>query len=331
MELFAKMTLCPSLASFRFSPDSNLDLGILNPADEDIVMPADVPAFNAGLDEDDDMGFGGALHDNDDNDYGGGGNNEGAQDFFSDLHNGNNDDGGNDGFGAGVGDDGDDNGGLGQGRVEPFRIGNAGGERDLVMTMAANGEQMFDHFDAALMKNWAGPEHWKMRRVAVKKGKPSLFYLWSPPFRFRPSRSFRSDHNHAFASTDDASGAAARPRKEKTTFRLDLSLPPPLSIKELFAPATTSASIRAPRKPSMLSNRSSGVLSARSRKGKGKAKQVVAVEAEVEETYTLPDDYQFSSKFLLRLFLKPKLCVRLPRLILLALLPSDDFVLHLLA
>jgi condensin complex subunit 2 len=38
------------------------------------------------------------------------------------------------------------------------------------MSMDATGEEMFGYFDNALSKNWAGPEHWKMRRVMQKKG-----------------------------------------------------------------------------------------------------------------------------------------------------------------
>jgi condensin complex subunit 2 len=162
MELFAKMTLCPSLSSFRFSPDANLDLGILNPIDEELSVR------NVHLDHDDDMGG------DDFNDDGNVVNADGQEDFFGDM---NRQEDFNDYGGGGDEDhhDGEDDGELGQGQIEPFRPGgNGGGERDLVMSMAGNGEQMFDYFDSALMKNWAGPEHWKMRRIAVKKGISTL-------------------------------------------------------------------------------------------------------------------------------------------------------------
>lgn len=160
------MSLCPSLSAFRFSPDSNLDLGILNPVDDDLPPPR-IPEFpeailpghiNAQLDgADDDVeaaGFGEYF------DYGGDAGEE--EDFFAAENNNN---------GAAHQDrnfeTGDDN-------IEPFdprRTGHGeSGERDLVISTAGNGEQMFDHFDSASIKNWAGPEHWKMRRVAVKKG-----------------------------------------------------------------------------------------------------------------------------------------------------------------
>lgn len=48
---------------------------------------------------------------------------------------------------------------------------NAG---DLVMALAGgdDGEGMFDYFDKGFSKNWAGAEHWKLRKV-TRKGKYS--------------------------------------------------------------------------------------------------------------------------------------------------------------
>lgn len=54
------------------------------------------------------------------------------------------------------------------GPVENFDPRRAPNERDLVMAMAEDGEEMLDYFDTAVMKNWAGPQHWKLRRVAKK-------------------------------------------------------------------------------------------------------------------------------------------------------------------
>lgn len=43
---------------------------------------------------------------------------------------------------------------------------------DLVMALAGgdDGEGMFDYFDKGFAKNWAGAEHWKLRKV-TRKGK----------------------------------------------------------------------------------------------------------------------------------------------------------------
>lgn len=249
------MTLCPSLASFRFSPDANIDLGILNPVDDE------APLHNAHLADDEDD-FGGAGEDVFAGvDFGGGGD-EGAVDFFDD----------------GV----EDGSGPGNGQVEDFDPRRLPGERDLVMSMDGNGEQMFDYFDSALMKNWAGPEHWKMRRVAVRKGQ--FLFFTSPSCSLTTS----------FVA-EDATTATAKQRKEKTAFSIDFSAPPLLSQKELFAAGPATA-IRTARKSSV-------APSARSRRSSRPAPR--------EDTYVLPDDFHFSSQLLLRLFLKPKTAVRL--------------------
>ncbi|KAI8386970.1 condensin complex subunit 2/barren [Blakeslea trispora] len=43
-------------------------------------------------------------------------------------------------------------------------------EHDFLSALMKNGENnMFDYFDSTLVKNWAGPEHWKLRRPPTKK------------------------------------------------------------------------------------------------------------------------------------------------------------------
>jgi hypothetical protein len=83
-------------------------------------------------------------------------------------------------------------------------------------------------------------------------------------------------------------------RKEKVPFTLDFNVDPPLSKEELFQPAPTKSSILLP-----------GSTTA-AKKGSRKSAQT----KEDKEDYTLPDDYQFNSNVLLRLFLKPKTTVR---------------------
>lgn len=151
------MSLCPSLASFRFSADAHLDLEILNPVDEELPTPR--APLNSHLTDDDDLPLP-VMHEFDSDglilqrDFGGGGPEMYDEvDFFAD-----------DLPGA--------HGGPGVGPVEDFdpRHAGAAGQHDLVMSMDAAGEEMFGYFDTALSKNWAGPEHWKMRRVVNKKG-----------------------------------------------------------------------------------------------------------------------------------------------------------------
>lgn len=55
----------------------------------------------------------------------------------------------------------------GEGPFDPRRAPN---ERDLVMAMtdAEGGGMMYDYFDKAVV-NWAGPEHWKLRKVVRRR------------------------------------------------------------------------------------------------------------------------------------------------------------------
>lgn len=88
----------------------------------------------------------------------------------------------NDDYGGDMGRDdyGGDNGSVGtvgdaeQGRPGPFvpfdprRIPN---ERDFVLAMADPDSEggALDYFDQNFLKNWAGPEHWKLKRNIRKR------------------------------------------------------------------------------------------------------------------------------------------------------------------
>ena len=53
----------------------------------------------------------------------------------------------------------------------PFDPRRAPNERNLVMAMTdADGDGMMDYFDQTFLKNWAGPEHWKLRKVVRRRG-----------------------------------------------------------------------------------------------------------------------------------------------------------------
>jgi condensin complex subunit 2 len=76
-------------------------------------------------------------------------------------------------------------------------------------------QNILDYFDKALQKNWAGPEHWKIRRVK-----------------------------------DAAKAAAAGPakRKEREPFEIDFMAPMSQSLADaLYTPATTTSSITLPK------------------------------------------------------------------------------------
>lgn len=272
------MSLCPSFASFRFSADAHLDLDILNPVDEELPVPRKPVNVN---DAEPAIVWGNGNADTDGNDdffagreFGGGGDDADAEvvDFFADdlpVSGG---------------------GTMGVGPIENLDPRRATSDRELVMaSIEGGGEDMFGYFDNALgKKNWAGPEHWKMRRVAALNGKKGecneTILLWSPLTLAR--------------CTDDAAGTIAKQRKEKVAFSLDFDLDPPIPQDELFAPAQP-ATIRVPRKTSL------GITAATKRK-RGSAKSVTATR---EESFQLPDDFHFNSQMLLRLFLKPKTIV----------------------
>lgn len=60
--------------------------------------------------------------------------------------------------------------GVNGGAPAPFDPRKAPNERDLVMAMTeGEGGMMYDYFDQTLLKNWAGPEHWKLRKVVRRR------------------------------------------------------------------------------------------------------------------------------------------------------------------
>ncbi|GAA5982564.1 hypothetical protein JCM10908_006700 [Rhodotorula pacifica] len=274
LEPLATMSLCPSLSFFRFS-DAQLDLGLLNLGnddDEDETMHVagrrDEPSIAHPFVGDDGNDMGGFDDQYMNQDFGGGGDDDdgpdGAEvDFFADQFSGQAAAYGLAGAGpiaSGSGSGGGGGSGTGFGAVEPFDPRRMADERDLVMSMEGDGHGMFEYFDAKLGKNWAGPEHWKMRRGL------------------------------AAAKKDDAP-AAKKERKEKVAFAIDFANSAALSAKELFAAANPKSSITAAARKT-------------SRK---------SAASNADDDYTLPDDFHFNSQNLLRLFLKPKMTLRMRR------------------
>ncbi|KAI0343107.1 barren [Trametopsis cervina] len=114
---------------------------------------------------------------------------------------------------------------------DPRRVPN---EKELFMAPTeGDGGLMFDYFDHSTLKNWAGPEHWKLRKVVKKP---------------------------------ETADAPTKRREKKEAFKIDFTTPSEKSVKdiakELFAPVTKGAGITLP-----------GALSrkgTRSKKGKEK-------------------------------------------------------------
>ncbi|KZT27835.1 barren [Neolentinus lepideus HHB14362 ss-1] len=157
----------------------------------------------------------------------------------------------------------------------PFDPRRAPNERDLIMAMTdADGDGMMDYFDQAFLKNWAGPEHWKLRKIVRKPEAPEA--------------------------------SAPKPRKEKKeAFKIDFLTPAENDLKtrsqELFAPSTRGAGINLPG----TSNGKGGASRKSSRSKKSKEKE------EKKDEHTLPDDMHFSSRQLITLFLKPEFSLRM--------------------
>ncbi|KXN87652.1 Condensin complex subunit 2 [Leucoagaricus sp. SymC.cos] len=148
----------------------------------------------------------------------------------------------------------------------PFDPRNAPNQRDLVMAMAdADENGALDYFDKNFMKNWAGPEHWKLRRVIRK---PEA----------------------------DTGATKTKKKEKKEAFTIDFSKPLEKDLKELskelFAPVGKGQSINLPG------------TGATARKSKKKT-------VEKKNDHRLPDDMHFSSRQLVRLFLKPKFELRM--------------------
>jgi condensin complex subunit 2 len=103
------------------------------------------------------------------------------EDFFMGDHTVGDDFGGDDlgpgGYDGGEGDNGSvDEAGLHPadtegGRNVAFDPRRAPNERALIMAMTdADGDGgMLDYFDQSLLKNWAGPQHWKLRKAIRKR------------------------------------------------------------------------------------------------------------------------------------------------------------------
>ncbi|KAG1869523.1 condensin complex subunit 2/barren [Suillus subluteus] len=170
LEVLDDKAISHSLAAFSFAKDSNRVF--------DDSLYRDDTVDNEGGDEDDnDPGFG---------DYGADGapmdvdGDRGGQDFFQGDQAVDVDYDGGDAFGGGdygggenesVGAEGDQRLAVRPGGAfVPFDPRRAPNERDRVIAITdADGENaMMGYFDKNLMKNWAGPEHWKLRKVVRK-------------------------------------------------------------------------------------------------------------------------------------------------------------------
>jgi condensin complex subunit 2 len=281
------MTICPSFAAFKFNADPTLlDLSLLNHEppeasgsgtrndDGTRETPGfyddadDTPAVEgaAPVDFFDDAGP--AFGDND----GGYADDDGAGGFDPGFHAGGGGDGSDDEMAVGAAEAAT---GGHYGAVQRFDPRMAPEDREVVIGMGGeDGEKkVFGYFDTTMSKNWAGPEHWKMRRTVR---------------RFEKEK--EEEEAIANKTTKSAKGRKAKePFSIKFTVAEDNNAAP--ATKTIFA--SSKATLNLPSTAS--SKRKKGTL------------------ANKKEDYLLPDDKHFASQQLLTLFLKPKAAVNMKR------------------
>ena len=170
----AKYVMSSRLADFKFSSD---------PANNDYSIDGAFRNREEEMDSADEAEFQDTIQVDMAGDYGDGGDSAGplpapggAEDFFSgdqaiedyplDFGGGGYEQGGEDGK---MGEE-----GMEAAPLASFDPRHAPNPTELVMAMAdGGGQDMLDYFDVSAIKNWAGPEHWKMRKV-IRKGQGLL-------------------------------------------------------------------------------------------------------------------------------------------------------------
>ena len=218
--------ICPSLKNFDLGdPSASMDIPFLKaPEDwrQEKEKPAESDVVNnkSGifLDDDNPIGFedddDGLLGNFDipaDAGFGEGGEawaRDAAIDTRMRVHDGGFD---NDGMGGG---DGDDAEGIGAGAFDP-QTGEYAISMDHGTKTQGGHDDVLAYFDEALQKNWAGPEHWRIRKVK-DVNKPA---------------------------------SATKTRKEKEPFEVDFSSPLSASLAEIiYTPAASNSVISLPKK-----------------------------------------------------------------------------------
>ena len=117
----------------------------------------------------------------------------------------------NDGIGGGEGEDGE---GIGAGAFDP-ETGEYVVSMDHGAKTGAGHDDILSYFDEALRKNWAGPEHWRIRKIK-DVNKPA---------------------------------SASKTRKEKEPFEIDFLSPLSASLAEtIYTPAASNTVISLPKK-----------------------------------------------------------------------------------
>lgn len=107
--------------------------------------------------------------------------------------------------------------------------------------------------------------------------------------------------DHPTVEPAENATVAKNTRKEKTPFLIDFENAESPSAKELFAPSKAAITIPAGAKRTRAATPPTGK--------KGRKPKAAKEETDVRDEHLLPDDMHFSSRQLLRLFMKPKFTV----------------------
>ncbi|KZV77026.1 hypothetical protein PENSPDRAFT_741108 [Peniophora sp. CONT] len=276
LEDLDELRIAPSLDHFSFGASDDT-----NDKDEDLsLFRDDTVIFGAG--EDDDEDFGAPLPQDDfpmdvdgappppavEEDFFAG--DQGGADDYSASPAGY---GGEDGEEGSVGAHANEGQAMGPGGAPiPFNgPRGTGGDIAFGMGGAAEGE-MLDFFDNTLRSNWAGPEHWKMKKV-IQRGKPGD--VTAP----KQKRDKKEPFKVTFTKTAGQFDARTK-------------------LKELFEPPKKAgAGILQPKLVHNVTRRS-----AKAKKGQEKSKR---------SDHLLPPDEHFSAKSLVNLFLKPQFALQM--------------------
>ncbi|KAG2218606.1 hypothetical protein INT45_013914 [Circinella minor] len=248
-EIIATLQICPTLHGYSFFSDTDMNMPDLentadpfeNPVEMNQDQTINFPTQDdyAGMDDDYDYGDDGPLLD-------------GINDIpFGD---GNEDDQDDDSTGRGRKNDNENQ--SDDENENPLQ------ETDFMSAMTGgDGSDMFSYFDSTFGKNWAGPEHWKLRRP-ISKGKKA------------------AQEKDSIHQEENVEGEKSR-KRQKQQFQIDFIAGEDIDEELLFATDKRT-------KISMSSVQETAVK---------------------DDTHLLPNDMHFSSKQLLKLFLKPTFSV----------------------
>lgn len=246
--LLTEMTVCPTFASFRFAPDDNTPFSALMAENENGTSVAPTFGFDtmaqSNTYDDEPLNDGAVFGDGMDDAFGeiGGGGmidfNAGSAEPFD--------------YQEASFDDGEEGGNLFTGEARgPPDFSSLQGILNNSSDQPFEGDDFFGYFDQKMSKNWAGPEHWKMRNMMVSTA--------------------------VGANAANGSAPEKSTRKPKEPFVINFtSAEGAVASKDLFET------------------------------GKGQSGTLLPASTDFDDLYLLPEDRHFSSKQLLRLFIKPR-------------------------